>query len=127
MDFQGQGLVTSGETEALALIYSFTKTVLLTPLPDRKVTTLNPRTSYLVCSMSSTFVAGRPTSFARMMLPNFSANSSTPSLQSPARTARPPAELEHNNSRRENGLWNSYGTETVMEHNSYDKSFFDES
>jgi hypothetical protein len=43
MDFQGQGLATSGETEALALIDSFTKTVILTPLPDRQATTLVPR------------------------------------------------------------------------------------
>jgi hypothetical protein len=43
MDFQGQGLATTGETEALALIDSFTKTVLLIPLPDRKATTLVPR------------------------------------------------------------------------------------
>jgi hypothetical protein len=43
MDFQGQGLATTGETEALALIDSFTKTVLLIPLPDRQATTLVPR------------------------------------------------------------------------------------
>jgi transposase InsO family protein len=43
MDFQGQGLATSGESEALALIDSFTKTVLLIPLPDRQATTLVPR------------------------------------------------------------------------------------
>jgi hypothetical protein len=43
MDFQGQGLASSGETEALALIDSFTKTVLLIPLPDRQATTLVPR------------------------------------------------------------------------------------
>jgi hypothetical protein len=43
MDFQGQGLATSGETEALALIDSFTKNVILIPLPDRKALTLVPR------------------------------------------------------------------------------------
>ncbi len=43
MDFQGQGLATSGETEALALIDSFTKTVILIPLPDRHATTLVPK------------------------------------------------------------------------------------
>jgi hypothetical protein len=43
MDFQGQGLAITGETEALALIDSFTKTVLLIPLPDRQATTLVPR------------------------------------------------------------------------------------
>jgi hypothetical protein len=43
MDFQGQGLATSGKTEALALIDSFTKTVILIPLPDRQATTLVPR------------------------------------------------------------------------------------
>ena len=43
MDFQGQGLATTGETEALALIDSFTKTVLVIPLPDRHATTLVPR------------------------------------------------------------------------------------
>ncbi len=43
IDFQGQGLATTGETEALALIDSFTKTVLLIPLPDRQATTLVPR------------------------------------------------------------------------------------
>jgi hypothetical protein len=42
MDFQGQGLATTGETEALALIDSFTKTVLLIPLPDRQASTLVP-------------------------------------------------------------------------------------
>jgi hypothetical protein len=39
MDFQGQGLTATGETQAQALIDSFTKTVLLTPLPDRKAST----------------------------------------------------------------------------------------
>jgi hypothetical protein len=43
MNFQGQGLATSGETEALALIDSFTKTVLFIRLPDRQATTLVPR------------------------------------------------------------------------------------
>jgi hypothetical protein len=43
MDFQGQGLATSGETEALSLIDSFTKTVILIPLPDCKALTLVPR------------------------------------------------------------------------------------
>ncbi len=43
MDFQGQGIATTGETEALALSDSFTKTVLLIPLPDRQATTLAPR------------------------------------------------------------------------------------
>jgi hypothetical protein len=43
MDFQGQGLAMTGETEALALIDSFTKTVLLIPLPDRQASTIVPR------------------------------------------------------------------------------------
>jgi hypothetical protein len=45
MDFQGQdlALATTGETEALALIDSFTKTAILIPLPDRQTTTLLPR------------------------------------------------------------------------------------
>jgi hypothetical protein len=34
MDFQGQGLATTGETEALALLDSFTKTAILIPLKD---------------------------------------------------------------------------------------------
>jgi hypothetical protein len=43
MDFQGQGRAITGETEALALIDSFTKTVIIIPLPDRQATTLVPR------------------------------------------------------------------------------------
>jgi hypothetical protein len=43
MDFQGQGLATTGESEALALIDSFTKTVIVIPLKDRQTTTLLPR------------------------------------------------------------------------------------
>jgi hypothetical protein len=43
MDFQGQGPATTGETEALALIDSFTKTVILIPLLNRQTTTLVPR------------------------------------------------------------------------------------
>jgi hypothetical protein len=43
VDFQGQGLAKTGETEALALIDSFTKTVILIPLPDRQASTLVPR------------------------------------------------------------------------------------
>jgi hypothetical protein len=43
MDFQGQGPATTGETEALALIDSFTKTVILIPLLNRHTTTLVPR------------------------------------------------------------------------------------
>jgi hypothetical protein len=43
MDFQGQGLATTGETEALALLDSFTKTAILIPLKDRQITTLLPR------------------------------------------------------------------------------------
>jgi hypothetical protein len=43
MGFQGQGLATTGETEALALIDSFTKTVIVIPLKDRQTTTLLPR------------------------------------------------------------------------------------
>jgi hypothetical protein len=40
MDFQGQGPATTGETEALALIDSFTKTVILIPLLDCQTTTI---------------------------------------------------------------------------------------
>ena len=43
MDFQGQGLATTGESEALALIDSFTKTAILIPLTDRQTTTLLPK------------------------------------------------------------------------------------
>ena len=43
MDFQGQGLASTGETEALALIDSFTKIVTVIPLPDRQVHTLVPK------------------------------------------------------------------------------------
>ncbi len=43
MDFQGQGPALTGETEALAIIDSFTKTAILIPLPDRQTTTLVPR------------------------------------------------------------------------------------
>jgi transposase InsO family protein len=43
MDFQGQGLATTGETEALAIIDSFTKTVSVIALPNREAHTLAPR------------------------------------------------------------------------------------
>jgi hypothetical protein len=43
MDFQGQGLALTGETEALAIIDSFTKVVTLIPLPDRQAHTLVPK------------------------------------------------------------------------------------
>jgi transposase InsO family protein len=43
MDFQGQGLASTGETEALAIIDSFTKVVILIPLPDRQAPTLVPK------------------------------------------------------------------------------------
>jgi transposase InsO family protein len=43
MDFQGQGLALTGETEALAIMDSFTKTVTLIPLPDRQAQTLVPK------------------------------------------------------------------------------------
>jgi transposase InsO family protein len=43
MDFQGQGLATTGEIEALSIIDSFTKTVILISLSDRHATTLVPR------------------------------------------------------------------------------------
>jgi hypothetical protein len=43
MDFQGQGLALTGETEALAIIGSFTKVVTLIPLPDRQAHTLVPK------------------------------------------------------------------------------------
>jgi hypothetical protein len=42
MDFQGQGLADSGETEALAILDSFTKTAMVTPLPNRNAYTLAP-------------------------------------------------------------------------------------
>ena len=42
MDFQGQGLASTGESEALALIDSFTKTAMVLPLPNRLATTLAP-------------------------------------------------------------------------------------
>ena len=43
MDFQGQGSAISGETEALAIIDSFTKTVSVIALPNREASTLAPR------------------------------------------------------------------------------------
>jgi transposase InsO family protein len=42
MDFQGQGLADSGETEALAILDSFTKTAMVIPLPNRNAYTLAP-------------------------------------------------------------------------------------
>jgi hypothetical protein len=42
MDFQGQGKATTGKTEALAIIDSFTKTVALLALPNREAQTLAP-------------------------------------------------------------------------------------
>jgi hypothetical protein len=43
MDFQGQGLASTGETEALAIIDSFTKVVTVIPLSDRQAHTLVPK------------------------------------------------------------------------------------
>jgi hypothetical protein len=43
MDFQGQGQATTGETEALAIIDSFTKTVSVLALPNREAHTRAPR------------------------------------------------------------------------------------
>jgi hypothetical protein len=43
MDFQGQGTASTGETEALAIIDSFTKTVSVIALPTRDAHTLAPR------------------------------------------------------------------------------------
>ncbi len=43
IDFQGQGTATTGETEALAIIDSFTKTVFVLALPNREAHTLAPR------------------------------------------------------------------------------------
>jgi hypothetical protein len=43
MDFQGQGQAITGETEALAIIDSFTKTVSLLALPNREASTLLPQ------------------------------------------------------------------------------------
>ncbi len=45
MDFQGQGKATTGETEALAIIDSFTKTVSVLALPNHEAHTL-ARTSF---------------------------------------------------------------------------------
>jgi transposase InsO family protein len=42
MDFQGQGTADSGETEALAILDSFTKTAMVIPLPNRSAYTLAP-------------------------------------------------------------------------------------
>ncbi len=42
MDFQGQGQAITGETEALAIIDSFTKTIFLLALPNREASTLLP-------------------------------------------------------------------------------------
>ncbi len=88
MDFQGQGLATSGETEALALIDSFTKTVILIPLHDRKALTLVPR---LLDELH--FRRGSPdvlhSDDARNSLVNFLTSLSP----SPARNARPPTAI----------------------------------
>jgi transposase InsO family protein len=43
MDFQGQGKAITGETEALAIIDSFTKTVFVIALPNHEASTLVPR------------------------------------------------------------------------------------
>jgi hypothetical protein len=43
MDFQGQGQALTGETEALAIIDSFTKTVSVIALPNRSAATLAHR------------------------------------------------------------------------------------
>ena len=43
MDFQGQGQAITGETEALAVIDSFTKSVSVIALPNRSASTLAPR------------------------------------------------------------------------------------
>jgi hypothetical protein len=43
MDFQGQGQAITGETEALAIMDSFTKTVSVLALPNREASTLAPR------------------------------------------------------------------------------------
>ncbi len=43
MDFQGQGQAITGETEALAIIDSFTKTISLLALPNREASMLLPR------------------------------------------------------------------------------------
>jgi hypothetical protein len=42
MDFQGQGQASTGETEVLAIMDSFTKTVFVLPLPNREAITLVP-------------------------------------------------------------------------------------
>jgi transposase InsO family protein len=42
MDFQGQGQAITGETEALAIMDSFTKTVSVIALPNREAATLAP-------------------------------------------------------------------------------------
>ncbi len=41
-NFQGQGLALTGETEALVVMDSFTKTVFVLPLPDRAAPTFVP-------------------------------------------------------------------------------------
>ncbi len=43
MDFQGQGLASTGETEALAIIDCFTKVVTVIPFLDRQAQTLVPK------------------------------------------------------------------------------------
>jgi hypothetical protein len=42
MDFQGQGLAESGETQALALIDTTARFVVVLPLKDREATTFIP-------------------------------------------------------------------------------------
>jgi hypothetical protein len=61
MDFQGQGQAITGETEALAIMDSFTKTVAVIALPNREAVTLAPRlldeiSANLFCALISALI-----------------------------------------------------------------------
>jgi hypothetical protein len=93
MDFQGQGQAIIGETEALAIMDSFTKTVSVIALPNREAATLAPRL------LDETF-------FAAALLPSFTATKHRSSCRNSslilrlllARLAPPPADTTHKNS-----------------------------
>ena len=64
MDFQGQGLATTGETQALGIIDTTARYVIVIPLPDREATSfINPFStewySFMVPPRSSTLMQPR--------------------------------------------------------------------
>ncbi len=87
MDFQGQGQATTGESEALAIIDSFTKTVSVIALPNRG----KPIPLHLVCSMKSSSAAELQRSSTPMPLPSSCRTSWQQSWTLQAPRARQPA------------------------------------